>query len=423
MFNAIRTTLTGLVLFGLLGSAGTADAQMWKKVKKRAKKAAEREVLNEVDRKVTNTVRCTLGDQSCIEQATNEGKEVEVVDESGNVVAGGETSGAAGGAGAAMKPGEGAWANYDFVPGERVLFAEDFSNDNVGDFPRRLEFADGNIEVVEWQGQRLLRINDKGTFLLPLPETLPGRFTIEFNFHNPNRHTTLYLGTSDIDEQLDSGRYPYHRIVVTPEVHGVGISAGPDDKPKSAQANRDYMEQIHPIRIMVDDQYAKMYVGEKRVANLPNAEFNRGEVLRFVYGGFGGPAYIGNIRIAAGGADLYNKLESEGRVATQGIYFDTGSDRIRPESTPTLKEIGSMLKEHSDLRLAIEGHTDNLGEDAVNQTLSEQRAAAVRQHLVSEYGIDASRLEAKGMGESNPVTDNNTAEGRQQNRRVELVKM
>jgi outer membrane protein OmpA-like peptidoglycan-associated protein len=119
---------------------------------------------------------------------------------------------------------------------------------------------------------------------------------------------------------------------------------------------------------------------------------------------------------------LYDALAETGRVATQGIYFDTGSDRIRPESSGTLKEIGAMLKEHPDLKLTIEGHTDNVGSAPANQTLSEKRAAAVRQFLIETYQVEGGRLQAKGLGSANPATSNDTPEGRQQNRRVELVK-
>lgn len=82
-----------------------------------------------------------------------------------------------------------------------------------------------------------------------------------------------------------------------------------------------------------------------------------------------------------------------------------------------------MLKDHPDLRLSIEGHTDATGNEQHNQELSERRAASVKAFLVSEYGIDGSRLQTKGFGQSKPVADNNTPEGRQQNRRVELVKL
>ena len=82
-----------------------------------------------------------------------------------------------------------------------------------------------------------------------------------------------------------------------------------------------------------------------------------------------------------------------------------------------------MLKEHPELKLMIEGHTDDVGAAASNQSLSEKRAEAVRQYLVDTYGIDKARLQAKGFGASKPTTGNDTPEGRQQNRRVELVKI
>ena len=128
---------------------------------------------------------------------------------------------------------------------------------------------------------------------------------------------------------------------------------------------------------------------------------------------------IGNLSINAGGKELCDAL-ADGRVSTQGILFDTGSDVIKPHSTPTLEEITSMLKDHADLWLVIEGHTDNA--DAAANLLSEKRAAAVKAYIVRK-GIDASRLESKGLGATKPKVANDTAEGRQTNRRVELVKM
>jgi OmpA-OmpF porin, OOP family len=82
-----------------------------------------------------------------------------------------------------------------------------------------------------------------------------------------------------------------------------------------------------------------------------------------------------------------------------------------------------MLKDHGDLKLTIEGHTDNVGKAKANQALSEKRAAAVRQFLIDSYQVDGARLQAKGLGQTKPVGSNDTAEGKQSNRRVELVKM
>lgn len=84
--------------------------------------------------------------------------------------------------------------------------------------------------------------------------------------------------------------------------------------------------------------------------------------------------------------------------------------------------IGEMLKTNASMRLEIQGHTDNVGTPASNQKLSEARAAAVRSYLVSTFSIAADRLSAAGFGDTKPVADNKTEEGRAQNRRVELVK-
>ncbi|HET9003927.1 MAG TPA: OmpA family protein, partial [Gemmatimonadaceae bacterium] len=177
------------------------------------------------------------------------------------------------------------------------------------------------------------------------------------------------------------------------------------------------------IRIMADGDHVKAYVNETRVANAPEAQLGRSKSIVITLPSSGDqPTLFGNIRVAAGGRALYDALSANGRVATQGILFDVGSDRIRPESTPTLSEIAKMLEEHRDLKLAIEGHTDDAGDAAANKTLSEERAAAVKAYLVARHHVDPSRLTAQGFGESKPAAPNGTAEGRQQNRRVELVK-
>jgi outer membrane protein OmpA-like peptidoglycan-associated protein len=182
---------------------------------------------------------------------------------------------------------------------------------------------------------------------------------------------------------------------------------------------------VVPLRVMGDGEYLKVYLGERRVANVPNAVFPRADSLFIAVAGGEErrPVLLGPIRIAGGGRDLYNRLAEEGRVATQGILFATNSDRIRPESTPTLEEIGKMLRDYPELRIGIEGHTDGDGEEAYNQQLSERRAAAVEAFLVEEYGIREDRLQTAGFGESRPVADNSSPEGKQQNRRVELVRL
>src|ERR1700674_3196045 len=102
------------------------------------------------------------------------------------------------------------------------------------------------------------------------------------------------------------------------------------------------------------------------------------------------------------------------------VLFDTGKYSLKPGAREKLAKIGGIVLAHPGLKLAVEGHTDSIGSDEYNQQLSEQRANSVRGYLVSQ-GVSADAITALGFGKTRPVTDNNTAVGRQQNRRVELV--
>jgi outer membrane protein OmpA-like peptidoglycan-associated protein len=117
-----------------------------------------------------------------------------------------------------------------------------------------------------------------------------------------------------------------------------------------------------------------------------------------------------------------NAIKQEGHVAVYGIHFNTGKADILPDSESTLNEIVKLMQQEGSLRLRIEGHTDNQGNATANQALSEKRAQAVVAWLTG-HGVSAARLTAKGFGQTKPVADNSTEDGRAKNRRVELAKM
>jgi len=119
---------------------------------------------------------------------------------------------------------------------------------------------------------------------------------------------------------------------------------------------------------------------------------------------------------------IKQRLATSSRAVTYGIYFDFGSAALRPESTPVLAQIADSLKSDPQWKLTIEGHTDNVGGDVYNLGLSKRRAAAVKDALVTQYGIAADRLSAVGYGASRPKASNATVSGRALNRRVELVR-
>lgn len=125
---------------------------------------------------------------------------------------------------------------------------------------------------------------------------------------------------------------------------------------------------------------------------------------------------------AASKSPMYDEISSKGHVATQGLVFDAGG-QLRPESTPTLAQIASMLEAYPKLKIRIEGHTDNSGVPADNKALSEKRAQAVKAVLVDEYHVKANRIDAQGLGDTRPVASNTTLSGRYNNNRIEIVKM
>ena len=130
------------------------------------------------------------------------------------------------------------------------------------------------------------------------------------------------------------------------------------------------------------------------------------------------PMQQGMVKVDA--AALAGDLTTMGHAAVYGIYFDTAKWDIKPESEKALGEIVKLLQQHTDLKLHIVGHTDNIGTATANLELSRKRADSVLKALIDK-GIAASRLDSAGVGQYSPVATNHTEAGRAKNRRVELV--
>ena len=126
--------------------------------------------------------------------------------------------------------------------------------------------------------------------------------------------------------------------------------------------------------------------------------------------------------VTANAASLAGEIQKSGHASVYGIYFDTGKAEVKPESEAALNEIAKLLQQDPKLKLYVVGHTDNVGALASNMDLSRRRANAVTQDLTTKHGVDAARLSPQGDGPTAPVASNDTAEGREKNRRVELVK-
>jgi OOP family OmpA-OmpF porin len=320
------------------------------------------------------------------------------------------------------------WENYDFVPGNKVLFYTDFSEDRVGNFARGLKYVSGPAEVVEMDGEKVLRATGPSVFLVPLARRLPQRFTLEIDAIAPMSGA---LHRAVMFEGGDKWLANAQSTAITWNPRGAWYEGSGKNMGESGVRVPDAMRPsmtgtvVH-LRVLMDSGYFKMYANERRLYNIPEFMFKRDSVIRVALEGSeaeGMAVYITGIRVAESETDvLYDALSAKGRWATQGILFATGKADLRPESRPVLKEIASTMKKYGDLRILIEGHTDNVGTPASNLALSDARAAAVKAALVADYAADEARITTKGMGDTKPVVPNATSAGRAQNRRVEIVK-
>jgi outer membrane protein OmpA-like peptidoglycan-associated protein len=332
------------------------------------------------------------------------------------------------------------YSKYDFIPGSTVIFFDDFSQDAVGDFPVQWntngsgEVVTSNLFTGHW-----MKFSGQYCVWTDALLDLPDNFTIEFdiipirNDENNMEGYIMRLFQAKNARAWDGGSAPgYGGFKFVVEYFGrpsystwfIKSDCGPTalSGTKDDDAFKQKVDQLYHIAIWVQKSRIRLYQNETKLIDLPKA-FQTGCVkldrLRFEYGS----AMISNVRVAIGAPDTRNKLITEGKLVTYGIYFDVNKDIVKPESYGTLKEIATVLTENPDVRIKIIGHTDSDGADAANLDLSKRRAASVKNELSKNFGIDASRLEPDGKGETEPVAPNDTPANKALNRRVEFIKL
>jgi len=424
-----RRSFRCLVLCVMLGvfvapTFQRAEAQLGTRIKDRVKREAERRVEDRAVAAARRTldlaedaIVCAVTDERCIKEARDNGTEPVIVDEDGKPISGYESAGDTDDA--SGTPGEGVWANYDFVSGDDVLFYHDFEGTRTGNFPARLDYVAGNMEVVELGENKALRTTaGYGCVKIPLGQPFPERYTVEFRVRtsDPLARVGVYLFSGE-HELIHGCRYPPDPQVFVTGYQGGGLKW--EGGEATAQTDKALVvDTWADVHIAVDGPYWKVYLNERRVANVPRLDFPAASSFNLMFGVYREDIYVDEIRVAEGGPrSLYDDLENAGFVSTTAIRFDTGSAALRPESTGMLNEVLAMMQDHEDLRLLVEGHTDDRGSDDFNKTLSEQRAEAVAAWLI-DHGVDAGRLAAIGYGESQPAVDNSSPEKMAQNRRV-----
>lgn len=340
------------------------------------------------------------------------------------------------------------WNKFDFVPGDEVIFYDQLENEQLGEFPSKWELIEGEAEIQKLGGENVIALmNDARIMPLiePMWNYLPDVYTIEFDYYEAfekegedygdigflvmpeNEHSLYYeLWKVDFPTSINESDHSYykddHKTIHT-KFNSNAITTG------QSLDNENRLEKVefnkwHHISISVNKRAVKIYYDETRVLNVPNYKNPNSGYFGFHYGWAETqyPLYIKNVRFAKGAKPLYDRMMTDGRFITYGITFDVGKAVIKPESMGEINRIVKLMTDDPSLRFEVQGHTDNTGNAASNQTLSEQRAGAIVQKLI-EMGISADRLTAVGKGQTNPLADNSTDEGRAKNRRVEFVKM
>jgi OOP family OmpA-OmpF porin len=333
------------------------------------------------------------------------------------------------------------YSKYDFIPGEKVIFYEDFSQDAVGDFPA-LWNTNGSAEVVTtnlYPGNWMKFVGDHCVWTDELLK-LPDNYTIEFDIipvmgeegeTMAGYYFRLYQsinqkawdggavpGKAGFNFAVEyTGRPTYRTYVNGDEGELLGLTGYIDDEELKQKKDQKYH-----IAVWVQKSRVRLYQEQNKIIDLPKAfpvNSVKMDRIRFEYGA----AMISNIRIAVGAPDMRNKLMTEGKLVTYGIYFDVNKDIVKPESYGTLKEIAAILNEVPDVQVSIVGHTDSDGADAANLDLSKRRAASVKKELVNSFGVNGDRLATDGLGESQPVAPNDSPASKALNRRVEFIKL
>ncbi|MDN3656903.1 OmpA family protein [Ferruginibacter paludis] len=344
-------------------------------------------------------------------------------------------------------------SKYDFVPGEKVFFAEDFAQEAIGELPVNWNTSgSGEVVSLEKFPSKWLQVHNPFIYLTSNTKELTENYTAEFDLilqlkNNGWMYPTFSSGFIATNGEpgtdnvflKDYNKYAAVVATISPAEYKdsrVSLESFTDAKKYFKSEDKIYSDlenyygkPVH-VAIQVQKQRFRMWINETKVFDVPKG-LDTAYKMNQLFFKVGATNYkedqyaifIGNIKAATGLPDTRHKLIEEGKFSTTGILFNLNSATIQPASFGVLKEIADVLKENPSIKIKVIGHTSSDGDDKVNMELSKKRAAAVKDMLVNDFKLDASIIETDGKGESQPVADNKTKEGKAQNRRVEFIKL
>jgi len=408
-----------LVLLLMISTPGWTQLDLLKKAKQKTEKRTSEEADKKIDdgldklfgKKKKTTPDGSSGGDATIQPATKS------TEPSGT---GSTASGSAASGSAASPSGVLNWAKYDFVPGDEIIFEDNLMFEENGEFPSRWDLQQGTAEIAKVDGENVIFLRGGAPRIVPYLDNssedyLPDIFTIEFDVYFGYSYMEIDLYDRK-NQRPASGSGQYNLDI---SYNGMDIgnfsSTYPD---KNVKKNR----WAH-VAIAYTNGKLKAYLDDTRLINIPRLEVNpTGFSVYSYHASNDSPLYVKNVRIAKGGVKYYDRVMQDGKIVANGIRFGVGEATIKPESMGIINEVVGLMQEHPDLKFSIEGHTDSDGNDELNLELSQKRAESVMSKMIG-MGISKDRLQAKGRGESQPITGNASPEDKANNRRVEFVKL
>lgn len=329
---------------------------------------------------------------------------------------------------------EAIYAKCDFIPGDVVLFEDNQFDEKMGEFPSQWDLTSGSAEIASLLGTKSIYLEAPNTEIQPLMKDmtnyLPTQFTIEADVFigNPDedKNSEYFFDFFNLVEEnvaKDGDKVAYFKLnhelcwwyIVKPNTGDI----------LTGEFNLNDLIKLNNwnhVAISFNTRALKIYINGSRVANIPAMSQPRSFSISRDNWDNTQYCYISNVKIAKGAVPLYDRMMNDGKIISYGITFDIGKSTIKPESIIEINRIAELMKQNPNVKFSVEGHTDASGNAVDNQKLSEERSRAIVNKLI-ELGISGDRLKAVGKGQTNPVGDNSTTEGRAKNRRVEFVKM
>ncbi|GAC1422618.1 MAG: hypothetical protein NVS1B13_09090 [Flavisolibacter sp.] len=424
-----------LILF-LLGFSLNTYAQIFDKLKNKIKQKVEQRADSKTDKAIDNTLDNAEGKS----EKNGSIAKVQSKNNTTSAEAGNED----------MKT----YSKFDFVPGNKILYADDYAQDAIGEFPLNWNTNGmGEIVTIDKLPGKWLKLNKSSKYVSGFKGKLPENATIEFdliahysrengippyvkftifNFKGGNPNEALADGLPGFEIyfrfNIGSAQESGDIVVSSRDAEGHNYFSGQEVKNGVFSRLNGLNKPVH-IALWIQKERVRIWLNEKKVFDGPKVipsglVLNQMRLEEYGQTSIGGSEYFAsNFKLAEASADTRSKLITEGKWSTTGILFDVNDDKIKPSSAGVLKDIAHILTENPSVRVKIIGHTDSDGEASKNIELSKKRALSVKAALANDFGIETTRMETDGMGGSKPVADNNSPVGKALNRRVEFVKL